>query len=128
MVVSFKNFYKIATLVNFFFCFLPFSPTPLRLSYWLVTLTTIVGQVEERGLFPGRIKLVSEGLTPKKLVMLGEEKSSISLFSIIPVLVISFEPKYVLIVLREEKWEWGEIQRVGEDAGRCVCVGRGEGR
>ena len=82
--------------------------------------------MEERGLFPGRIKLVSEGLTPKKLVMLGEEKSSISLFSTIPVLVISFEPKYVLIVLREEKWEWGEIQRVREDPGRCVCVCGGE--
>lgn len=59
--------------------------------------------------------------------MLGEEKSSISLFSTIPVLVISFEPKYVLIVLCEEKWEWGEIQGVEEDARGDVCVGGGEG-
>ena len=54
--------------------------------------------------------------------MLGEEKSSISLFSTIPVLVISFEPKYVLIVLCKKKWERGEISGVGEDAGVCLHV------
>ena len=50
--------------------------------------------------------------------MLGEEKSSISLFSTIPVLVISFEPKYVLIVLcKKKKRGRDEISGVGEDAG-----------
>ena len=69
--------------------------------------------MEDRGLFPGWMKLVSEGLTPKKLVMLGEEKSSISLFSTMPVFVISFEPKYVLTVLcvwrRRGKGERGTV-------------------
>ena len=59
----------------------------------------IIGHVEERGLLPGLIKLTSEGLRPKELVMLGEEKSSISLFRTIPVSVRILEPKYVFIVL-----------------------------
>ncbi len=42
------------------------------------------------------MKLGTDGGTPKTLVMFGEEKSSISLFKTIPVLVISFEPKNVL--------------------------------
>ena len=45
----------------------------------------MTGQVEERGLFKGRIKLLGEGGTPKELVTLGELKSSISLLKMIPV-------------------------------------------
>ena len=62
----------------------------------------IMGQVEERGRLPGCTKFASEGLTPKKLVMLGEEKSSISLLRTMPVSVNNLEPKYVLTVLLEE--------------------------
>ncbi len=54
----------------------------------------MVGQVEESGLFPGRMKLAGEGLNPYSLVILGEEKSSISLFSTIPVSVTTPDPKY----------------------------------
>ena len=53
----------------------------------------MVGQVEESGRFPGRMKLMEEGGTPKELVMFGEEKSSISSFRTIPVSVITFDPK-----------------------------------
>ncbi len=42
------------------------------------------------------MKLGTDGGTPKTLVMFGEEKSSISLFRTIPVLVINLEPKNVL--------------------------------
>ena len=45
----------------------------------------MTGQVEDRGLFKGRIKLLGEGGTPKELVTLGELKSSISLLKMIPV-------------------------------------------
>ena len=47
--------------------------------------TTMVGQLEERGLFPGKIKLFGDGGKPKKLMSPGTEKSSITLFRMIPV-------------------------------------------
>ena len=48
--------------------------------------TTMVGAMEDNGLFPGRIKLAGLGGIPKKLAdTLGDEKSSISLFIMIPV-------------------------------------------
>lgn len=62
----------------------------------------IMGQVEERGRLPGWMKFASEGFTPKKLVMLGEEKSSISLLRTMPVSVSNLEPKNVLTVLSEK--------------------------
>ena len=53
----------------------------------------IVGHVEERGIFPGLMKLFGDGGIPKSEVMLGDEKSSISSFIMIPVLGdITIEP------------------------------------
>lgn len=46
----------------------------------------IDGHMEDNGRFPGTIKLAGEGGMLKPLVRLGEEKSSISSFRIIPVL------------------------------------------
>ena len=65
----------------------------------MLTITAMVGHVEERGRLPGRKKLISEGGRPKPFVMLGAEKSSISLFSMIPVSVIKLEPNRKLTVL-----------------------------
>ena len=48
-------------------------------------LTTIVGVMDDKGLFPGRIKLAGLGGKPKKFITFGEEKSSNSSFKIIPV-------------------------------------------
>lgn len=70
------------------------------LSCDLTIMTAMVGQVEERGRFLGRMKLALDGFTPYSFVMLGDEKSSISLLRMIPVLVISLEPKPPLIVLQ----------------------------
>lgn len=47
--------------------------------------TTMVGVMEDKGRLPGRMKLAGLGGTPKKLVVFGEEKSSISLFMMMPV-------------------------------------------
>lgn len=44
------------------------------------------GHIEDKGLLPGAIKLAGEGGRPKAFVILGEEKSSISSFKIMPVL------------------------------------------
>ena len=52
------------------------------------------GDIEDSGLLPGLMKLFGEGGTPKWLVMLGAEKSSISSLSMIRVRGdISREPK-----------------------------------
>lgn len=48
-------------------------------------LAMMVGVMDDKGLLPGRIKLAGLGGTPKKLVTLGDEKSSISLFMMMPV-------------------------------------------
>ena len=54
----------------------------------------MAGQVEDIGLFPGRMKFVGEGGTPNEFVTLGELKSSIWLLKIIPVFGdIFMEPK-----------------------------------
>ena len=47
---------------------------------------TMTGQVDDNGLFPGRMKFVGDGGTPNAFVTLGELKSSISLLKIMPVL------------------------------------------
>ena len=47
--------------------------------------TTIVGVILDKGRLPGRIKLAGLGGRPKKLMTLGEAKSSISSLRIIPV-------------------------------------------
>ena len=60
----------------------PAAPTTSRT--W-PSLTTIVGTIDDKGLFPGFIKLASDGGIPKAFVILGAEKSSISSFKIIPV-------------------------------------------
>ena len=44
------------------------------------------GTMEDNGILCGLIKLFGEGGIPNALVILGAEKSSISLFKIIPVL------------------------------------------
>ena len=46
---------------------------------------TIVGDIEDMGRLNGRIKLAGEGGYPKALILPGVEKSSISLFMMIPV-------------------------------------------
>ena len=66
-------------------------------------MTAMRGQVEERGRFPGDMKLDSDGRTPYEFVMLGEEKSSISLFRMIPSSVMTLEPKYVFTELDRER-------------------------
>ncbi|EZF98240.1 hypothetical protein H113_01934 [Trichophyton rubrum MR1459] len=45
----------------------------------------MVGQMEESGRLPGRMKFDGEGLYPKELLCPGTEKSSISLFMMMPV-------------------------------------------
>jgi hypothetical protein len=47
--------------------------------------TTMVGVMDDSGRLPGLMKLAGLGGTPKKLVVLGDEKSSISLFIMMPV-------------------------------------------
>ena len=51
----------------------------------LFSSSTIVGLMDDRGRFPGLMKLGAEGGRPNSLVTAGDEKSSISLFIIIPV-------------------------------------------
>lgn len=55
----------------------PEAPTTKRGTPLLST--NIVGDMEDRGRFPGAIKLLSDGSTPKKFFLPGVEKSSISL-------------------------------------------------
>ncbi len=62
--------------------------------------STMVGDIDERGRFPGRMKLEGEGMKPKKLEELGIEKSFISLFMMTPVeSTINCEPNKVLMVV-----------------------------
>lgn len=54
----------------------------------------MVGEMEDRGRFPGLMKLEADGTYPKALTVLGIEKSFISLFMMIPVSGTSrWEPK-----------------------------------
>lgn len=62
----------------------PAAPTNIFTSPLLSSI--IDGHMDDRGRLPGLIKFAGEGATLKKLVLLGEEKSSISLFKIMPVL------------------------------------------
>ena len=48
--------------------------------------TIMLGHIEDKGRFHGAIKLAGDAGTPKKFVVFGVEKSSISLLKIIPVL------------------------------------------
>lgn len=59
-----------------------------------------MGEIEERGRLPGRMKFEGEGTYPKALEELGIEKSFISLFMITPVSgTINCEPKRRLMVV-----------------------------
>lgn len=60
----------------------------------------MVGHVEDKGRLLGRMKLAGEGRSPNALMILGDEKSSISSFSTIPVSVIMSAPKLVFTVLK----------------------------
>lgn len=61
----------------------------------------MVGDIDDNGLFPGRIKLTGAGgATAAEVLFIGIEKSSISLLRTIPVLLESIcEPKYEFTVL-----------------------------
>jgi len=63
----------------------PDAPATILTSPFLST--NIEGAVEDMGLLPGTIKFAGDGDTPNALITLGVEKSSISLFHMIPVLV-----------------------------------------
>ena len=64
------------------------------------TLRTMIGDMDDNGLFPGLIKLAGAGGRDPVATFPGIEKSSISLFNTIPVLGdIIFEPKYELTVV-----------------------------
>lgn len=62
----------------------PEAPTTER-TLLVVALTTMVGVIEDNGRLPGLMKLAGLGGTPKALVTLGDEKSSISSFRMMPV-------------------------------------------
>ena len=63
----------------------------------------MTGLMDESGRLPGRMKLAGEGTKPKELFALGVEKSSISLFMMMPVSgTMRREPKVRLMVLVEE--------------------------
>ena len=76
----------------------PLAPTTKTTSQsWLITM---LGDMEDRGLLPGWMKLTGDGSTPKSFVMFGEEKSSIWSLKTIPVDGdITSDPKERLIVL-----------------------------
>ena len=48
--------------------------------------TNMAGHIDDRGRFPGLMKLALDGGMPNALVIFGEEKSSISSLKTIPVL------------------------------------------
>lgn len=59
-----------------------------------------MGDMDDSGRFPGMMKLAGAGGGTSLVTFLGMEKSSISLFSTIPVLGERiFEPKYEFTVL-----------------------------
>lgn len=62
----------------------PEAPTTER-TLLVVALTTMVGVIEDNGRLPGLMKLAGLGGTPKALVTLGDEKSSIQSFRMMPV-------------------------------------------
>jgi len=63
-------------------------------------LRAIVGDMDDSGRFPGMMKLEGAGGGTSLETFLGMEKSSISLFSTIPVLGERiFEPKYAFTVV-----------------------------
>lgn len=64
---------------------LPPADPVTRKSVPLARNSTIVGEMDERGRLPGRIKFEGEGTKPNALDWLGMEKSFISLFMITPV-------------------------------------------
>jgi len=57
----------------------PPDPPATSLAFPLLLSITITGDIEDNGRFPGLMKLFGEGGTSKSFVILGEEKSSISL-------------------------------------------------
>lgn len=72
------------------------------------TLRTIVGVIDDNGLFPGRMKLAGEGGGASPVVLPGMEKSSISLLRMMPVLGdMNLDPKYELtVVVIETALRW----------------------
>ena len=71
---------------------------PVTMTICPSSLNTMVGVMDESGLFPGTIKFAGDGGTPKEFSMPGVEKSSISLLKMIPVLLPRhFEPKLKLV-------------------------------
>jgi hypothetical protein len=62
----------------------PAAPMTMR-TLLLSERAKMVGVMEDNGRLPGWMKLAVLGGTPKALVMLGDEKSSISSFKMMPV-------------------------------------------
>ena len=60
-------------------------PAPPRASNTFPSRSRMTGAAEERGRLPPAIKLASEGGKPNELLAKGMEKSSTSLFRMIPV-------------------------------------------
>ena len=85
---------QIVTIAVWEVIFVPPDAPVISLTFPVALSMMIVGHVEERGIFPGLMKLFGEGGIPKSEVMLGDEKSSISSFMMMPVLGdITREPK-----------------------------------
>ena len=72
----------------------PDAPTTMR-TRPVALSTTMVGDDDDRGRLKGRMKFALDGCRPKAFVMLGELKSSISLFRTIPSAVRTLEPQYL---------------------------------
>jgi hypothetical protein len=62
----------------------PAAPVTIR-TFPEALSTTMAGLMEDKGRFPGLMKLLGDGGRLKSLVMLGDEKSSISSLKMIPV-------------------------------------------
>lgn len=60
---------------------------PSTITTFLFSSKTIAGHIEERGRLPGRIKFAGDGNKWKPFFIPGDEKSSISPFKIMPVLL-----------------------------------------
>ena len=65
---------------------LPPAPPISNRGNSLTGSTTMVGAMDDRGLFPGSIKFAGDGRMPHSLTLFGDEKSSMSSLNKIPVL------------------------------------------
>ncbi len=66
----------------------------------------MAGLMEDKGRFPGLMKLLGDGGRLKSLVMLGDEKSSISSLKMIPV-----EGDMILDPKLKEQWSFTETNQ-----------------